>query len=250
MVYLSIKIFWRTLIMRTVSVMIQYKNTRQSIKFGILEICPHCGKSMSPRIHAGVSESDYGGPGHDNTAALLLSCVVCDMYFTRMFRLNELNKYGLPVEVELSYNPPVDAKVPEEIDDISEKFSDIYMQSLKAKQAGLDQIYGMGLRKALEFLAKDFAIHLEPEKKEEITKNQLGYVIKNFFKDYPNIIKLFQAASWIGNDEVHYDRKIPNEDAETILQFISVIMMQVSSQLIYEKAAKLVDSSAKPETKS
>lgn len=237
-------------------VTIQFTNTREKIKFCIQELCPHCGKNMSPRIHYGMSQSTFVSLNYFNEqiseddAVIMFSCVLCDKYFVRMFNLNTSDVYGYPSEIGLTYNPPIKANIPNEIKDISNKFSDIYMQALKAKKAGLDQIYGMGLRKALEFLAKDFAIHLEPEKKEEITKNQLGYVIKNFFKDYPNIIKLFQAASWIGNDEVHYDRKIPNEDAETIFKFISVIMMQVSSQLIYEKAAKLVDSSAKPETKS
>jgi len=220
------------------------------IYFEIPSICPHCGEKMSPRYCYGISRELSNDTSRTHSAGLLLQCVNCEKYFVRIFLLNQLDENYAPIEMKLSYNPPIDANIPKEINDISEKFSDIYIQALKAKQAGLDQIYGIGLRKALEFLAKDFAIHLDPDKKEEITKNQLGYVIKNFFKDYPNIIKLFQAASWIGNDEVHYDRKFPNEDAETISKFISVIMMQVSSQLIYEKAANLVDSSAKPETKS
>lgn len=236
--------------MRTVSVIIQYKNTRQPMKFGILEICPHCGKNMSPRIHAGVSESDYGASGHDNTAALLLSCVVCDMYFTRMFKLNELNKYGLPEEVKLSYNPPIDANIPEKINTISKDFPEIYMQALKAKQANLKQIYGMGLRKALEFLVKDFGIYLHPESAEDIKQRQLGYVIDNYFKEFADITALFKAATWIGNDETHYERKHPDKDAETINRFISVTMSQISSRLTLDEAVTMIEESAKPETKS
>lgn len=236
--------------MRTVSVFIEYKNTSQAMKFGILEKCPHCGKNMSPRIHAGVSESDYGSSGHDNTAALLLSCVVCDMYFTRMFKLNELNKYGLPEEVKLSYNPPIDANIPEKINTISKDFPEIYMQALKARQANLKQIYGMGLRKALEFLVKDFGIYLHPESAEDIKKRQLGYVIDNYFKEFADITALFKAATWIGNDETHYERKHPDKDAETINRFISVTMSQISSRLTLDEAVTMIEESAKPETKS
>lgn len=220
-----------------------------SIHLALPEICPHCGKNMSPRFYHGVSEFD-GTDNPESIAALLLQCVLCGKYFTRMFFLNHLDENGLPREIELSYTPPINANIPEKIKTISKDFPEIYMQALKAKQANLKQIYGMGLRKALEFLVKDFGIYLHPESTEDIKKQQLGYVINNYFKEFADITALFKAATWIGNDETHYERKHPDKDAETINRFISVTMSQISSRLTLDEAVTMIENSAKPQTKS
>lgn len=96
-----------------------------------------------------------------------------------------LTMLRLNYRYHISYNPSLTLEIPEE-------FPKIYRQSLKAK---LNQIYGMDLRKALDFFVNDFAVHLRPEQKENITSNQLGYVIKTYFDEFPNIVKLFKAAS-------------------------------------------------------
>lgn len=218
--------------------------------FEIPNLCPHCGEKMSPRYCYGLSRQTYNSSDKNATVGLLLQCVSCEKYFARMFLLNQLNDSGARQEIELSYNPPIDANIPEKINTISKDFPEIYMQALKAKQANLKQIYGMGLRKALEFLVKDFGIYLHPESAEDIKKRQLGYVIDNYFKEFADITALFKAATWIGNDETHYERKHPDKDAETINRFISVTMSQISSRLTLDEAVTMIEESAKPETKS
>ncbi|MBZ1540170.1 hypothetical protein Q8A50_05760 [Leuconostoc mesenteroides] len=218
--------------------------------FEIPNLCPHCGEKMSPRYCYGLSRQTHDDRDETATAGLLLQCVSCEKYFSRMFLLNKLNDNGAPQEIELSYNPPIHANIPENIGTISDSFSEIYMQALQAKQAGLDQIYGMGLRKALEFLVKDFGIYLHPEASEDIKKRQLGYVIDKYFTEFTAITALFKAATWIGNDETHYERKHPDKDAETIKRFISATMLQISSRLTSDEAMSMIKESAKPETKS
>lgn len=241
---------WRKFIMLIDKFPVVFKGgSNYTRELEVPEECPHCGKSMSPRFYSGVSESyDYTDP--ESVAALLLQCVLCHKYFTRMFYLQHLNLNGFPKEIELTYNPPIDANIPENIDTISDSFSEIYVQALEAKQAGLYQIYGMGLRKALEFLVKDFGIYLHPEAAEDIKKKQLGYVINNYFQEFTSVTALFKAASWIGNDETHYERKHPDKDAETIRRFISATMFQISSRLTSDEALSMIEDSAKPETKS
>src|ERR1043166_3097052 len=46
------------------------------------------------------------------------------------------------------------------------KFIKTYLQSLVAESNGLDEIAGMGYRKAIEYLVKDWAIQNKPEDKE------------------------------------------------------------------------------------
>lgn len=223
--------------------------SRYLIKLEVPEECPHCGKYMSPRSYGGVSEFD-NLDYQDAVIGLVLQCVLCGKYFIRMFYINHKNFKNFPEEIKLSYNPPIDIDIPEKIKKISKEFPDIYMQAQKAKQANLNQIYGMGLRKALEFLVKDFGIYLYPESTEEIKKQQLGYVIDHYFKDFTDITALFKAATWIGNDETHYERKHPDKDAETINKFISVTMSQISSRLILDEAFDLINNPSMPETKS
>lgn len=218
--------------------------------FEIPNLCPHCGEKMSPRYCYGLSRQTYNSSDKNATVGLLLQCVSCEKYFSRMFLLNQLNDSGARQEIELSYNPPINANIPENIGKISDSFSKIYTQALQAKQAGLDQIYGMGLRKALEFLVKDFGIYLHPEASEDIKKRQLGYVIDKYFTEFTAITALFKAATWIGNDETHYERKHPDKDAETIKRFISATMLQISSRLTSDEAMSMIEESAKPETKS
>jgi hypothetical protein len=45
------------------------------------------------------------------------------------------------------------------------KFQEIYSQSLSAEQRQLNEIAGIGFRRSLEFLIKDFAIQEHPEEK-------------------------------------------------------------------------------------
>ena len=59
----------------------------------------------------------------------------------------------------------------------------IYNQCLSAKNYGLDQIYGIGFRKALEKLVTDFAINRNPNDKDKILKMSLHTRIENFLKN-------------------------------------------------------------------
>ena len=223
---------------------VQYIDYEKDQYFEIPEECPHCGKIMSPKFYDAVSDYRYDDRSNNVTVSMLLKCVSCDLFFTRMFFPNQLIDRKIPSELKLSYTPPVEANIPEEIESMSPNFSAIYTQALTAKQSGLDQIYGMGLRKALEFLVKDFAIYLNPTESENIKKQSLGSVIKTYFTEFADITALFTAAAWIGNDETHYERKHPDKDAETIRKFISVTMSQISSRLVLDEAFKMIEETS------
>ena len=75
-----------------------------------------------------------------------------------------------------------------------------------AEQLKLDQICGIGYRKALEFLLKDFLIKEHPDKKEEIQKKLLGRCIKEYIEN-PNLMDVAKRAAWLGNDQAHYFKK-------------------------------------------
>jgi hypothetical protein len=58
---------------------------------------------------------------------------------------------------------PTKRDFPDIIQTISGNFCDIYNEAYSAEQQSLMQICGMGYRKALEFLIKDYLIYLKPE---------------------------------------------------------------------------------------
>jgi hypothetical protein len=93
----------------------------------------------------------------------------------------------------------------ESIKEISNNFVNIYNESFKAEQQELKQICGVGYRKSLEFLIKDYCISVNEGKEETIKKSTLSQCINNFVPD-SRIQSVAKRASWIGNDETHYTK--------------------------------------------
>lgn len=79
---------------------------------------------------------------------------------------------------------------------LSSNFVKLYRQSERAELDGLDEICGMGYRKALEFLVKDFAIHEHPDNTKEIIKLPLSQCITDYIdsEKNPRPCKSFRLA--------------------------------------------------------
>ncbi|TOH24456.1 hypothetical protein CGI85_24680, partial [Vibrio parahaemolyticus] len=88
-----------------------------------------------------------------------------------------------------------------------------------AKSHGLYQIAGPGYRKAFEFLVKDYAKSLDPEKSEQIENMFSGKVVNEFISD-PRIQMVAKRALWLGNDETHYLRKWAEHDLDDLITLI------------------------------
>jgi len=107
------------------------------------------------------------------------------------------------------------------INEISPKFQLIFNQANNAEEFGLNEIAGMGFRKALEFLIKDYIIKNKPDLEDEIKSKFLGRCINENIKD----IKLKETAKravWLGNDETHYVRKWDDRDITDLKQLIQI----------------------------
>ena len=72
---------------------------------------------------------------------------------------------------------------PDQIKQVSPTFVEIYNQAMAAEAFNLDQLTGIGLRKALEHLVKDFAISQKKDKEDVIKSTFLGKCIKNYLDD-------------------------------------------------------------------
>ena len=97
-----------------------------------------------------------------------------------------------------------------------------------------NEIAGVGYRKALEFLIKDYCIHKTPEKSDIIKRTNLGSVIENFVED-TNIKNCAKRATWLGNDETHYTKKWEDRDISDLKILIKLSCGWINSNLLTEK---------------
>jgi len=127
------------------------------------------------------------------------------------------------------------------IKDISPLFSDIYNQAYGAYQLGLNHVCGMGFRKALEFLIKDYAIRMRPDAEESIKKALLGVCINNYVDDV-RIKEMANRATWLGNDETHYVKLYDDRDVTHLMTLIKItihwIEMEETTRKYYEEIEK------------
>ena len=127
----------------------------------IPDTCPLCHHGIEPRmIGSNVVESKgHGG----NTLQLLYRCprqdcqraFIATYWQGRNYRGELENIFALRNTAPYRGEEP---EVPEEIKKISVNFVEIYSQAHTAEHYGLNQIAGVGYRKSLEFLVKDYCM--------------------------------------------------------------------------------------------
>ena len=182
--------------------------------------CPFCHSSVTPNY---LYLKDYN----------LFACCpneTCKKYF-----ILSPNKEGQYVEV-LPNAIPTTRKYSEIIIGISPSFVKIYNQAYHAEQMHLDQICGVGYRKALEFLIKDYLISKESDKdkieniKEKFLSNCIQEDVQN-----ENIKNVAKRAVWLGNDETHYIRKWEDKDVSNLKHLIDLTIRWIENEIETER---------------
>ncbi len=122
---------------------------------------------------------------------------------------------------------------------VSPNFILIYNQAYIAEQAGLKVICGAGYRKALEFLIKDYLISKITKRveKEEIKKEFLSTVIEKKV-DYVQLKTVAKRATWLGNDESHYERRWQNKDLTDLKKLINLTICWIEADKLTEDLIK------------
>ena len=186
--------------------------------------CPFCGIVMIPEYHFCVYNKD--------TCSLDVfsqcTSAACEKTFITEF-LEDVNKFtfskvkplGIPFKKEFS----------DILNELSPNFVEIYNQSYIAEQLDLNHVCGVGYRKALEFLIKDYLIAISPEEKHKDIKDKfLNNCIKDDI-DNTNIKKVAVRAVWLGNDETHYIRKWENKDISDLKTLIGLTIHYIESEI-------------------
>lgn len=226
-------------------ILVKFGNVKDSRSFSNINIsipnfCPFCHKNMSPSI----SEKTRYDNILKKNIAVLFQCSYCYKYFSAEYKVNKfINELQAHTSEKLSNVPSVKIKysLPEEIDVFSTQFRKIYTQSLTAEAHGLTAISGVGYRKSIEFLVKDFLIYfVKHEDTEKIKTMPLSQSIKKIDND--KIVSLAIASTWLGNDETHYQRKFENKDVEDMKKFIKALTFYVSSEVVAFEADEMINS--------
>lgn len=129
---------------------------------------------------------------------------------------------------------PMQKQFSDTIVHISPDFQVIYNQAFCAEQHSLNQICGVGYRKALEFLIKDYLLSSisedDTEKKEKIKNKFLGNCIaEDVVNEQIKIVA--KRAVWLGNDETHYVRKWTEKDVSHLKQLIELTVRWIESEV-------------------
>lgn len=130
----------------------------------------------------------------------------------------------------------------EEVEAISPSFKEIYEQSCAAESYQLNEISGVGFRKALELLIKDYCIQKNPDKEESIKSAFLGVVIRDYVED-ANLKACAQRAAWLGNDETHYVRKWEDRDINDLKTLIELSCVWVRSNVLTARYMREMEQS-------
>lgn len=123
---------------------------------------------------------------------------------------------------------------PDDVAAISPQFVEIYRQASAAEGYKLTEVAGVGYRKALEFLIKDYCINADPKNAEFIKGKFLANVINDHIPD-ENIKACASRATWLGNDETHYVRRWDDKDIKDLKALITLTVSWINTKLLTAK---------------
>jgi hypothetical protein len=200
---------------------------------GMPDECPRCHTKVSPRALSAVVfpeddeqqiEEGYQCTSHE-----------CGKMFIGVYRAGDIGQtqgeFYFFKSIPRDPRPPVVSGL---VAEVSPTFVETYGQALDSEGYGLTQLTGIGLRKALEFLVKDFAIKQHPDRKQKIIEKPLGTCIQDYLKD-PYLKAAAERATWLGNDETHYVRKWKDQDINDLKDLIRLAMNWMENVLLTKK---------------
>ncbi len=196
---------------------------------GLPDRCPQCHTAVHPKLI-----SQHVSEGQDEVyLTLLCTSRRCLRPFVATYRrgFNHRDAYRL---TSTGPRTVVHGSFPESIKKVSPTFCEIYEQVESAKADALKQLVGIGLRKALEFLVKDFSKGEHPSDAEKIEGMRLGKCIDSYITDQ-NVLQCAKRAAWLGNDETHYVRKWSDKDVSDLTLLVHLTQNWVENFMLTKK---------------
>ena len=214
------------------------QSKKYTLKNGIT--ITYCPPNICPLCNAGVA-NDVSFEGHINDQhgctiqfCTVTHCYACDSFFLSVYKYSSKDNMYYPDKLFPHQFKP--SAFPEHIKKLSPDFISLYRESEQAEAEGLFGICGMGYRKAIEFLIKDYLImqaNISPDTGEEdinkIKRLQLSQAI-NQISD-ARVKNLAFKATWLGNDQAHYQKKFKNRDVSDMKKFIKAMIYCIELEI-------------------
>lgn len=184
--------------------------------------CPHCHNGIEPRHISESTEKEI------NYSIWKCTFRECGKQFIAVHQ--DIGQ-GQATFLGFLDGQPTGPYWPDTIKKLKSKFIETYNQALKAEYSSLDEIAGMGFRKAIEYLVKDYLIQRDSELEGKIEDKLLSTVIgENFNSTQEADLKdLLKRATWLGNDMTHYLRYHDNFDISDLKELIQLVMDEIHS---------------------
>lgn len=200
--------------------------------------CPVCHFPLAAIILEAYFVRHIGSPDGDYDLNLLEFCPHCHHVILETFHSVESYPTDPCTQFGQAYSSVPGSikaeKFPKAVVELSPSFVEIYTQASHAESQKLDQICGVGYRKALEYLTKDYLCSTHSDDSETIKKEPLSAAIRRI--ENPRIKVLAERSAWIGNDETHYVRKHIDVDVADMKRFIHALCFFIDSDLAFRAA--------------
>lgn len=198
--------------------------------------CPECHSTTTPNFITQHFSQDY------KTLYTFLVCPnpKCEVGYTAKYSTDQWNASPIIFSFKkIIKGQPRKTTISSTVTEFSPGFDKIYNQSFHAEQLGLEEIAGVGYRKSLEFLIKDYLIRKHPEDIDNIKKSLLGPCINKWVDD-PRIKKTATRAAWLGNDHTHYEKRWGDKDLNDLKMLIKLTSNWVESEILTEELEKVM----------
>ena len=213
------------------------------ISFDEPNICPLCSHSIQPvllsnRFHFYNEDTNVG------CFSAFFECTHCHKSFISTYDIEYEKAAGSTKyykAIKLLYTAPSkfkQQKFPDCITVNYPSFVKIYNQSLEAEFYSLDEIAGIGYRKSLEFLIKDFLILHEGKEENKVKPTPLGTCI-NTMIDNPQLKIVASRAAWLGNDQTHYEQKYTDQDINDLKRLVKLSVNWIEMIYLTEEAESI-----------
>lgn len=191
--------------------------------------CPRCHRSVHPKHLLIILLRER------SLCQVAFRCThqMCQELFVATYMATNTAHSGRAIFVLDNVEPWAVQKTefPSTVQDVSPTFVDIFNQAMVAESKGLSQLVGIGLRKGLEFLIKDFASFEHPDQEDQIRSTPLGACITQFVSD-PNVKECAKRAVWLGNDETHYTRKWESRDVNDLKLLVRLTVNWIDNAIL------------------
>ena len=146
--------------------------------------CPLCHHAIDPLQQGGAIIITAAPQEREAVLEMVFQCTrrECHHFFIGRYRRHTSQGNQMVGDFRLESTTPTQIIEPilaAEVVEVSPNFKLVYCQASAAESTGLDQIAGVGYRKALEFLIKDYCIAEDSSAAEAVKQEALGVTIAN-----------------------------------------------------------------------